>query len=29
MTDEEVTAWVEELRQEDDRIEQAYRTAEE
>jgi hypothetical protein len=29
MNDEEVTAWIEELRAEDDRIEQAYRRAEE
>ena len=29
MNDEEVTAWIEELRSEDDRIEQAYRQAEE
>jgi hypothetical protein len=29
MTDEEVSAWIEELRSEDDRIEEAYRQAEE
>jgi hypothetical protein len=29
MTDEEATAWVEELREDDDRIEEAYRRAEE
>ena len=29
MNDEEVTAWIEELRSDDDRIEEAYRQAEE
>ncbi|MGH7225901.1 MAG: hypothetical protein ACRELF_22000, partial [Gemmataceae bacterium] len=29
MNDEEVSAWIEELRSEDDRIEEAYRQAEE